>query len=222
MRLTQPPAAEWQPEATQPGDAAGEDAAWATYPEVSVPAPLATTVGTSQLLPSGFTRVGRAVQVLLGLCGVMSLARIGVELWGLALLRSAVEGNSSALDLYSELSANFGFGAAAFLAITGVSWVVWQHRLATAVPRWKLRRSPGWHVGSWVIPLANLWFPFQNMTDLHNAVTPAPDRRLPLSYPLWWGLWVGSTVTEWVGNAVLQQGEGTRHGGAGSHLNGGR
>jgi len=78
------------------------------------------------------------------------------------------------------------------------------------MPRRTLRRSPGWHVASWLIPVVSLWFPFQNMADLHRAVTPAASRRAsPLSYRFWWGLWVAGSITEWVTHAVLQQGETT-------------
>jgi len=210
MRLTQPPAAEWNPESTTPGTAdEGGDPAWAAYPRVSVPVPLAPTVGTSQLLPDGFARVGRAVQVLLALSGIASLATVAFELWGLAAMRSAANDDFSALDLYGGLSSYFSFGPAGLMAITGLLWLAWQHRLAAAVPRRTLRRSPGWHVGSWFIPVASLWFPFQNLSDLHRAVTPGPDGdRTPPTYQLWWGLWVASSVAGWVANAAAQ-GEST-------------
>ncbi|HEX5335444.1 MAG TPA: DUF4328 domain-containing protein [Propionicimonas sp.] len=206
MRLTQPPAAEWKPEATAEGPAGeGGDPAWAAYPRVSVPAPLAATVGTSQLLPDGFARVGRAVQVLLGLCGVASLATVGFELWGLSALSMAAGDDFSSLGLYGDLSTYFSFGPAGLTAITGVLWLAWQHRLAAAVPRRTLRRSPGWHVGSWFIPVASLWFPFQNMADLHRAVTPGPGgERTPPAYRLWWGTWVAGTVAQWMSRAALQ------------------
>jgi len=210
MRLTQPPAAEWNPEASSPVPAGGGgDPAWAAYPQVSVPATLATTVGTSQLLPDGFARVGRAVQVLLGLSGIASLATVGFELWGLAAMRASATDDFAALNLYGDLSPYFGFGPAALMAITGVLWLAWQHRLAAAVPRRTLRRSPGWHVGSWFIPVAGLWFPFQNMSDLHMAVTPGPEGdKTPPTYQLWWGLWVASSVAGWFANAAAQ-GEST-------------
>ncbi len=206
MRLTQPPAAEWNPGSTAPVPAGeGGDPTWAAYPPVAVPAPLATTVGTSQLLPDGFARVGRAVQVMLGLSGIASLATVGFELWGLAAMRAAADDDFAALDLYGGLSGYFAFGPAVLMAITGVLWMAWQHRLAAAVPRRKLRRSPGWHVGSWFIPVASLWFPFQNVSDLHRAVTPGPDAdRTPPTYQLWWGLWVASSIAGWVTNAAAQ------------------
>ncbi len=211
MRLTQPPAAEWRPDATTPGASDGDgDPAWTAYPRVSVPAPLATTVGTSQLLPDGFARVGRAVQVLLGLCGVSSLATVGFEFWGLAAMAAATENDFvPALSGYDALGPYFAFGPPMLMAITGVLWLAWQHRLAAAVPRRTLRRSPGWHVGSWFIPFAGMWFPFQNIADLHSAVTPGdPGRGTPPAYRLWWGLWLASSIAGWVANAV-EQGETT-------------
>jgi hypothetical protein len=145
------------------------------------------------------------VQVLLGLCGAASLARIGFELWGMAALRAAAADDFSALYRYGELGVYFSSGSAVLMAITGVLWMAWQHRLASAVPRWRLRRSPGWHVGSWFIPVVSLWFPYQNMTDLHRAVTPdAVGRKSPLTYRLWWVMWLAGTVTEWMGNTASQ------------------
>jgi hypothetical protein len=64
-------------------------------------------------------------------------------------------------------------------------------------------------VGSWLIPVVDLWFPYQNLTDLHRAVTPdAGGRRIPVTYRLWWGLWLANTLTEWLTN-IAAQGETT-------------
>jgi hypothetical protein len=120
-------------------------------------------------------------------------------------LRAAASDDFSVLYRYGELGTYFGAVPAVLTAITGVLWMAWQHRLAAAVPRWMLRRSPGWHVGSWLIPVVSLWFPYQNITDLHRAVTPdAAGRTSPVTYRLWWGMWLLSTVTEWLTNAASQ------------------
>jgi hypothetical protein len=151
MRLTQPPAAEGNPEPSAHSAAAQDgDPAWAAYPRVSVRAPLATTVGTSQLLPDGFARVGRAVQVLLGLSGIASLARIGFELWGLAAMRAAAPDDFAGLGLYGELSPYFGFGPAALMAVTGVLWLAWQPAWPQQCPggRCAGRRGGTWARGS--------------------------------------------------------------------------
>jgi len=47
------------------------------------------------------------------------------------------------------------------------------------------RRSPGWAVGSWLIPILNLWWPYQSVSDTVPADDPARTeiRR-------WWTLWL--------------------------------
>jgi hypothetical protein len=60
-------------------------------------------------------------------------------------------------------------------------------------------------VGSWFIPVASLWFPYENLTDLHRAVTPgAAGSRNPVTYRLWWGMWLAGSVTQWLTNAASQ------------------
>jgi Domain of unknown function (DUF4328) len=78
-----------------------------------------------------------------------------------------------------------------FLA-TVVAWLMWQHRShanlhAAGGPR--LGFTPGWAVGWWFVPIANLWKPFQAMRELHEASTGDPDwrPRAPALLGWWWG-----------------------------------
>jgi hypothetical protein len=59
--------------------------------------------------------------------------------------------------------------------VVAVVFLVWQYRAATTarVLGYPARRSPGLGVGSWFIPVVNLWFPYQALRDL-----------LPLGHPL--------------------------------------
>ena len=52
------------------------------------------------------------------------------------------------------------------------------------------RRSPAMVVGSWFIPVVNLWFPKQHLDDIWTA--SAPDRRLGLLHGYWvaWLAWI--------------------------------
>jgi hypothetical protein len=150
-------------------------------------------------LPAGFAKVARALQVLLGACGVAAIAGFGVEIWASTML-GAVSGNRGAavraVRTYTSILPYFaGVSSLMFLA-TGVLWLVWQHKLASAVRRGSLRRSPGWHVASWLIPVVNLWFPFQNIVDLRRAVTPREAIDIPPTYRLWWGLWLANTFIQ--------------------------
>lgn len=74
----------------------------------------------------------------------------------------------------------------------GVSWLIWQHRAASSVPPVALRRSPGWHVGSWFIPVVAWWFPFQNVKDIVRG-SGAPVSGGVLGG--WWALWIVSSLT---------------------------
>jgi hypothetical protein len=56
--------------------------------------------------------------------------------------------------------------------VTAVMWCVWQHRAHTNAIQLSgggLRFTPGWAVGWWFIPVANLWKPFQAVRELWIA-----------------------------------------------------
>jgi hypothetical protein len=77
-----------------------------------------------------------------------------------------------------------------------VVWLVWQHRgqsnlVALAVPR--LTFTPGWAVGWWLIPIANLWKPFQTMRELWKASDGDEAWWRSPTWPVigwWWACWV--------------------------------
>jgi hypothetical protein len=59
---------------------------------------------------------------------------------------------------------------------------------------WPARRSPGWGVGFWFIPIVNFWMPYQAMRD---CLPPGdPNRAVVLRYWLFWiGAGIGSFLT---------------------------
>ncbi|WP_369390587.1 DUF4328 domain-containing protein [Streptomyces sp. CG1] len=51
------------------------------------------------------------------------------------------------------------------------------------------RRSRGWVIGAWASPVANLWFPYQVVSDIWQA--SAPRRPAPATLvKAWWALYV--------------------------------
>ncbi|WP_164743535.1 DUF4328 domain-containing protein [Microbacterium sulfonylureivorans] len=133
-----------------------------------------------------------ATQVLLIVCGVMSIVTIGVETFGITSATAYLDGYTSAIDLintYDRVTLIVTILAAIAILATGVLWVLWQYRAAKHAAG-QTRRSPGWHVGSWVVPIICLWFPYQNISDLWRAT----GRSRPAWQIVWWACWIVSSV----------------------------
>ncbi|MGW2818762.1 DUF4328 domain-containing protein [Streptomyces sp. NPDC001415] len=79
----------------------------------------------------------------------------------------------------------------------GVAFLVWLWRARINVELMSgadsQRRSRGWVIGAWTVPAANLWYPYQVVTDIWRASAP----RLPASIAVisaWWAAFVGALV----------------------------
>jgi hypothetical protein len=95
------------------------------------------------------------------------------------------------------------------LVITGIVWVVWQHRSQANLHAVRLREleyTPGWTVGWWLIPLANLVKPFHTMRELWKASGGDEQWWQAKTWPLigwWWAVWIVRLVLERVASAVF-------------------
>jgi hypothetical protein len=87
-------------------------------------------------------------------------------------------------DSFDGLSTIVGLLAIAAIVVE----CVWQFRAASAARAMGLpaKRSPGWGVGFWFIPVVNLWMPYQAIRDC--LAYDDPNRALVLRY---WLLYVG-------------------------------
>ncbi len=60
--------------------------------------------------------------------------------------------------------------------------------------------TPGWTVGWFFVPIANVFMPYRAVKELYQASAPADDperwkaSRVPLVLTLWWSCWIGSLV----------------------------
>lgn len=86
-------------------------------------------------------------------------------------------------------------------AATAIVFLIWFRRARIAAERldWRQRRARGWAFWGWVVPVVNLWIPFQIMSDIWRAGLP-PARRastawLPVS---WWVCWLLSAPPLWI------------------------
>jgi hypothetical protein len=68
---------------------------------------------------------------------------------------------------------------------------VWGNHITTTARTLGLRttHSPGWAVAGWLVPIINLWFPYQVVRD---ALPPGHPSRGRVAW--WWGLRVTTTV----------------------------
>ena len=113
---------------------------------------------------------------------------------------------------------DFVNGASAFYSLTQlvivVLFIIWQFRAAKnneALDRPGARFGPGWSIGGWFIPLANLAIPVLIMQDLWRGATPSVPRGDPRwrsakgswLVGVWWAVWVISLLRFAANNSGL-------------------
>lgn len=62
-------------------------------------------------------------------------------------------------------------------------------------------RRKGWVWAGWVVPVVNLWFPYQVVRDV--ATDPYQPSRSSSLLGWWWTLWLASIIFERIGTRVL-------------------
>jgi Domain of unknown function (DUF4328) len=76
---------------------------------------------------------------------------------------------------------------------TVLLFLIWFHRARMNAERhsWRQRRARAWTFWGWLVPIANLWIPFQIMGDIWRAGLPARQRARTAWLPaLWWASWL--------------------------------
>jgi hypothetical protein len=83
-------------------------------------------------------------------------------------------------------------------------WIVLAHRNLPAMGAQRLEMRPGWAVGWFFIPIANLWKPYQAMRSLwrssHSVYRPELQESTWV-LPTWWTLWL---ISSFLGNASMR------------------
>jgi hypothetical protein len=80
----------------------------------------------------------------------------------------------------------------AFVA-TVVMFLIWFYlaRVEAEQSDWPQRRARAWSFWGWVIPIADLWIPFQIMGDIWRAHLPPSRRHKTAWLPVaWWTAWL--------------------------------
>lgn len=87
--------------------------------------------------------------------------------------------------------------------LTVVFFCIWVNRAnknARALGSAGMEFTPGWAVGWFFIPVANLWKPFQAVREIYRASDPQSDSlswknaAVPGVLGLWWGLWIAGNL----------------------------
>ncbi|WP_436995683.1 DUF4328 domain-containing protein [Streptomyces sp. enrichment culture] len=105
----------------------------------------------------------------------------------------ALTATANQADMLMYFSASFSLMA---LIATGIVFIVWFHRARTNAEVFgpdEQRRTPGWAIGSWFIPIANLWIPRKIAGDIWDA--SELDKRAPRTVlNAWWTLWIVASL----------------------------
>jgi len=83
-------------------------------------------------------------------------------------------------------------------------WIVLAHRNLNGLGIRHTEFTPGWALGWFFIPIANLWKPYQAMRFLWRASHSVQRHELQEStwvLPTWWTLWL---ISSYVGNFLLR------------------
>uniref|UniRef100_UPI0015F116C7 DUF4328 domain-containing protein n=1 Tax=Streptomyces phytophilus TaxID=722715 RepID=UPI0015F116C7 len=153
--------------------------------------------------------IATALQVLLGVYAAYICLQVIQEI-NLLFLMS--EDGADTWYMAEDLDRMENFTAGNFLlfAVCAVLWSIWFYRLRTnseAFAPGQVRYSTGLAIGSWYIPVVQLWFPMQIANDMfrisspfpHHARPPAGYGPRPVSYGkgvlnFWWAAWVATMV----------------------------
>lgn len=84
-------------------------------------------------------------------------------------------------------------------AVMFIVWFFQARRSTGPLAPDRFRNSPGWAIGAWFIPIANLWMPYRIALDMWGAASPLPADGIPHRSPiwpvnLWWALFVSQTL----------------------------
>lgn len=144
---------------------------------------------------------------------VISGATIAVTMQQYALLKSAEAGQISLDEVYDRLLVQLALVGLPQLIVMLASFVLigmWIYRVAWNARVFAGARNldftPGWSVGWYFVPFANLWKPYQAMKEVWRAsANPSQMDRASVSWwlPLWWLLWlVNGAVGNYAGRTA--------------------
>jgi hypothetical protein len=148
----------------------------------------AKIAGPQPFLP--LRSLGNAVSVLLAVVIAVVAAKAILELAGRAYWPQRGDLTVRGLDTVGNVT----------IFITGILFMNWLRRARINSECFmRQRRARGWTFWGWIIPIVNLWIPFQLMGDIWRAGLPPARRRRTAWLPVtWWITWLlsGASIGE--------------------------
>jgi Domain of unknown function (DUF4328)/Protein of unknown function (DUF2510) len=188
------PAPSWGPSPPAYGTASYPDAAHPGAPNVSSLVGNELSISRAGRLALAFPGAVCLADLIVWMANASQWRNFGHQ-FHLAMLAAQNHQTAPTLtapDSFNAVSSLLGLCAIAALIVA----CVWQFRAATAARALRLpaKRSPGWGVVFWFIPVVNLWMPYQAIRD---CLAPAdPNRALVLRFWLCTvGIEIGTVVT---------------------------
>ncbi|KAF0647477.1 MULTISPECIES: DUF4328 domain-containing protein [Streptomyces] len=147
--------------------------------------------------------LSNALTVLLALVAVLDAVAVYAALNSRAVIGALADDTGDHADAVEKaqradtlMTVSSSLSLTALLA-TAVVFVVWFHRArvnADVLGPAEQRRGRGWAIGSWFIPIANLWIPRQVAGDIWDASEPGGHRTSRAVLNTWWALWVSAAL----------------------------
>jgi hypothetical protein len=171
----------WYPDPHQPGQVRYWDgASWTGHTHTSGPVAF-PTASVPATVPFG---IGKALRVMLTVqtvaFGVLTLVALNYYAKGNDFLDNPTFSNGDA----ATSAENAYLGLWSILAVSGIACgvllIIWSFQTS----KWAqtqgaaMRHTPGWAIGGWFIPCANLFIPFRVLNDLYRYAEPGLPRPI--------------------------------------------
>lgn len=125
-------------------------------------------------------------------------------------------GNGTVLTYFDAFYTLCGIAMAIVYLTTAVIYLVWVNRAnknARALGAVGMKFTPGWCVGWWFIPIANLFKPFQAVREIYLASSPTASPTTwrvspaPSLLGLWWAAWIAGNILANIEGRLAMSGE---------------
>lgn len=102
----------------------------------------------------------------------------------------------AAAEANDQRQQKVGYIGMAIFVVYGICFLIWVHRAnvnASVLSDEAMEFSPGWAVGWFFVPIANLWKPFHVVKEIYFRSRPPDASAVPSNPTLvgaWWALWL--------------------------------